>query len=70
MNNEYILLLNVYIFCRFMTKEKDSKIETNKEKMMRCTLTLIKIQNEVGTKEKQFQEIGQFLCKAKQERYS
>ena len=40
-----------------------AKVETNKEKMVRCTQNLIKIQNEVGTKEKRFQDIRQFLRK-------
>ena len=45
-----------------------AKVETKKEKMVRCTQNLIKIQNEVGMKEKRFQDIGQFLWKMRNKR--
>ena len=36
--------------------------------MIRCTKNLMKIENEVGTKQKRFEDIGQFLRKLRNKR--
>ena len=38
--------------------------------MRRCTQNLVKIENEVGTKQKRFEDIGQFLRKMRNKRDS
>ena len=45
------------------TERKVIRVETDKEKAMRCIRNVITIENEVGRKEKKFQEGGEMLRK-------